>query len=79
MDDENKTFTSLMPTWKAAAQIYIMCLESGSDEGMQAAREGILEMGEKLDVINAHLEAGRTVVINPDEPAPEITYGDQDG
>jgi hypothetical protein len=48
---------SLIPTWRAAARIYMQCLEHGTEEGKQAAREGILEMAEHLDRINAEREA----------------------
>lgn len=40
---------SLVPNWKAAAQIYIMALENGTPEGKQAAKAGIAEMAEKFD------------------------------
>ena len=43
----------LIPTWKAAANIYIMALENGTAEGKAAGRAGIHEMAEHLDKINA--------------------------
>jgi len=43
----------IIPTWKAAASIYIMALENGTREGQDAARAGIYEMAEHLDRINA--------------------------
>ena len=43
----------IIPTWKAAASIYIMALENGTAEGQRAARAGIYEMAEHLDRINA--------------------------
>ena len=43
---------NLAPTWKAAAQIYIMAVENGTAEGKKAGRAGIMEMAEHLDRIN---------------------------
>lgn len=43
----------IIPTWKAAASIYIMALENGTHEGKAAGRAGIYEMAEHLDRINA--------------------------
>ena len=46
---KTKRTVSLVPTWKAA-QIYIMCLENGSDENAkQGARNEIIRMAELLD------------------------------
>lgn len=47
-----KTVT-INPTWRAAASIYIMALENGTPEGRRAAREGIYEMADHLDKLNA--------------------------
>lgn len=47
---------SLVPTWRAAAQIFIMALENGTEEGKRHAREGILEMAGKLDELNNELK-----------------------
>lgn len=48
MTTETKTI-SLIPTWRAAASIYIMALENGTPEGQQMAKQGILEMAERFD------------------------------
>lgn len=42
----------IIPTWKAAASIYIMALENGTPQGKEAGRAGIYEMAEHLDRIN---------------------------
>ncbi len=43
---------NLTPTWRAAARIYIACLEDGdSEEAKQSARDGIMEMAEKFDAV----------------------------
>jgi len=46
---EQQREISLIPNWKAAAQIYIMALENGTSTGQQAGREGIMEMAQKFD------------------------------
>ena len=56
MATEQKT-VKIVPTWKSAASIYIMALEAGTPEGKQAARDGIYEMAEHLDRINAERNA----------------------
>ena len=43
----------ITPTWKAAAHIYMTALVNGTAEGRRAAQEGIMEMAEHLDRINA--------------------------
>jgi len=40
---------ALNPSWKCAARIYMEVLENGEDHAKQNAREGIMEMAEKLD------------------------------
>lgn len=52
---EEKTI-SLVPSWKAAASIYIMAMEAGTPEGKEAAKAGIMEMAEKFD---AYIEANK--------------------
>lgn len=52
MSNEKRETIQLTPTWAAAANIYIMALENGTDEGKAAAREGIREMAAHLDRIN---------------------------
>ena len=42
----------IIPTWRAAAQIFIMCIENGdSEEAKQGARNEILAMADKLDAL----------------------------
>ena len=43
----------LIPTWKAAASIYITAIVNGTPEGQQAGIAGVHEMAEHLDRINA--------------------------
>lgn len=43
----------IVPTWNAAAHIYMTALVNGTGEGRRAAQAGILEMAEHLDRINA--------------------------
>jgi len=42
---------NLVPSWAAAAQIYLMALENGTPEGIRAGREGVLSMAETLDAL----------------------------
>lgn len=56
MAKEKVGTVNLTPTWKAAANIYIMALENGTDEGKKAGRAGIYEMAAHLDRINAERE-----------------------
>lgn len=43
---------NIAPTWKYAAQIYIMCLENGQDENAkEGARKEIMRMAELLDTM----------------------------
>jgi len=51
MTTETKTI-SLIPSWKAAASIYIMALQNGSPVGVEAAQDGILEMATMIDGFN---------------------------
>ena len=47
----------LIPTWKAAARIYIECMKHGTTPvGKEAAEAGIMEMAEKFD---AYIEANK--------------------
>jgi hypothetical protein len=48
MATEAKT-VKIVPTWKAAARIYMMALVNGTYEGRQAAEAGIMEMAERSD------------------------------
>jgi len=43
----------IVPTWKAAAHIYMTALVNGTAEGRRNAQAGIMEMAEHLDRINA--------------------------
>ncbi len=43
----------LIPTWKAAASIYITAIVNGTPEGQRAGIAGVHEMAEHLDRINA--------------------------
>lgn len=56
MNTETKTI-KVDITWRAAARIYIEGLEHGTPEGKQAAREGIMEMADKLDALKAERES----------------------
>ena len=35
--------------WKAAAKIYLMGIEDGTEEGKQSGRDGVMEMAENCD------------------------------
>ena len=50
MTTETKTIPITM-SWRAAARIYLEGLENGTAEGRTQAREGIMEMADKLDVM----------------------------
>lgn len=45
---------SLVPTWRAAVSICIMCLENenASDEGRRAAREELYRLADYVDNMN---------------------------
>ena len=43
----------IIPTWNAAAHIYMTALVNGTPDGRRAGQAGILEMAEHLDRINA--------------------------
>jgi len=43
----------LVPSWKAAAQIYVMAIQNGTPQGERAGIEGIMDMAAKLDALNA--------------------------
>jgi len=51
----------IIPTWEAAAQIYVSALEHGTGAGQHAARDELLRLGrqydEAVDVIDDLLEA----------------------
>lgn len=47
----------LIPTWRAAARIYVACLLNGTEEGKRNAEDGIMEMAEKLDALVAERKA----------------------
>lgn len=42
----------IIPTWKAAASIYITAIVNGTPEGQRAGMAGVHEMAEHLDRIN---------------------------
>ena len=49
----------LIPNWKVAAKIHIMAFEAGTPEGRLAAKDGIMDMAEKFDLLIAKaMEAG---------------------
>lgn len=48
MTDTTNTIP-LVPSWIVAAQIYTAALEDGTPKGQQAGREGIADMGRKMD------------------------------
>ena len=48
---------NLAPSWEAAARIMIMGLENGTEAGKAAARELIVDMGQRLDQILLEFEA----------------------
>ena len=49
----------MVPTWKAAAQIYVMAIQHGTREGKRAGIEGVMEMADKLDALRANQMAKR--------------------
>lgn len=49
--NENRSI-NLVPSWKAAAQIYIMAIENGTAEGPAAGRDGIYQMADAIDSLN---------------------------
>ncbi len=65
----------LVPTWKAAARIYMMALVNGTHEGRKAAEAGILEMAEKLDAINEERRAAnRKLTFSENDAMPIGVY-----
>jgi len=48
-------FVDIAPTWEAAAQIFIMCLEAGTHEGQRNAKIEITNMAKALDAANRKL------------------------
>lgn len=59
MNAETKETIELIPTWKAAARIYMMALINGTGEGVKAGEEGIMEMAGKLDALNDGAKAAK--------------------
>lgn len=51
MTTETQKGVELVPTWKAAAQIFIMAIENGTAEGQRAGHQGIMDMADKLDAL----------------------------
>lgn len=54
MEQQTQTKTkigtiNIAPTWTAAMQIYIACLENGTEKGKQAARQELMELAKRLD------------------------------
>lgn len=50
MEKQTQTTTiSIAPTWSAAMQIYIACLENGTEKGKQAARAELMDLAKRLD------------------------------
>lgn len=46
---------SIVPTWAAAAQIYVMALENGTGAGQNAARDELLRLGRQYDEACEHI------------------------
>lgn len=57
----------IVPTWVAAARIYMAALINGTYEGRNAAESGILEMGQKLDRLNEQQQREQSSTL-PAEP-----------
>lgn len=48
----------LIPTWAVAMDILLTVLEDGNEQGKEAAREELREVGRKLDTLNQHKRRG---------------------
>lgn len=55
----NGNTVELVPSWKAAAQIYVMAIQNGTFEGQKAGIAGVMDMAEKLDALRAERQANK--------------------
>lgn len=53
---------SIVPTWAAAAQIYVSALEHGTGAGQHAARDELLRLGRQYDEACDHITKLEAVV-----------------
>lgn len=61
--------TDITPTWRAAAEVILMCLENGTDEGKRLARDEVRLMARLLDESNSRIKEARESVRHPEGKA----------
>ena len=55
-EHEGSSHVSLVPTFKAAVQIYLMAIENGTPEGVRSGRQGLEALGEQMDKMAKHIK-----------------------